>query len=73
MDCLCPSRLFLLHIVLPHITNYIKIYQFKKIYGKWVGPQVRELCYSPPPAQIINNQMDMAIQHIKNKQREIAR
>ena len=59
------TRLFQLHIVLPHINIYIKIYQFNTIYGKGVRLQVRKLSYSPPPAQIINNQSVMAIQHIK--------
>ena len=36
------------------------------MYGKGVRLQVRKLSYSPPPVQIINNQVDMAIQHIKN-------
>jgi len=53
-------------MLLPHISIYIKIYQFNKIYGKGVGLQVPKLSYSPPPVQIINNQVDMAIQHIKN-------
>ena len=64
-------------MLLSHISIYIKIYQFNKIYGKGVGLQVRKLNYSPPPVQIINNQVDMAIQHIKNvfkkKQRRNAR
>ena len=29
-------------MLLPHISIYIKIYQFNKIYGKWVGLQVRK-------------------------------
>jgi len=62
---------------LPHINIYIKIYQFNKIYEKGVGLQVRKLSYSPPPVQIINKQVDMAMQHIKNvfeeKQRKNAR
>ena len=43
---------FLLHISLPHISIYIKIYQFNKIYGKGVGLQVCKLSYSPPPPHI---------------------
>ena len=50
--------------LLPHINIYFKIYQFNKIHGKGVGLQVRKLSYSPPPVQIINNQIDLAIQHI---------
>jgi len=52
-------------VVLLYINVYIKIYQFNKICGKGVGLQDRKLSYSPPPVQIINNQMNMAIQHIK--------
>ena len=35
------------------------MYQFNKIYGKRIGLQVRKLSYSPPPVQIIDNQVDM--------------
>ena len=56
--------LYLLHILLPYLIFYIKIYQFSKIHDKGFGLQVRKFSYSPPPAQINNNQMDMAIQHI---------
>jgi len=62
---------------LPHISIYIKLYQLNKLYGKVVGLQVRKLSYNPAPVHIINNQVDMAIQHIKNgfkkKQRKHAR
>ena len=43
---------FFLHILLPHINIYIKIYQFNKIYGKRVELQVRKLSYSPPPERV---------------------
>ena len=45
------SNPFFKHIWLPHISIYIKIYQFNNIYGKGVGLQVRKLSYSPPPNQ----------------------
>ena len=38
------------------------MYQFNNIYDKGVGLQFRKLSYNPPPVQIKNNQVDMAIQ-----------
>ena len=57
-------------MLLPHISIYIKIYQFNKMYGKGVGLQVRKLSYSHPPFIIINGVMSsnetlLNIKHIK--------